>query len=124
MLRAGIEPVGLAGGFASVETLLSRGSSRALGRSGRTPNIELEDLTEAVYETRRLALARLSADAKSLNASGLLGIDLEMDEPERGRELGEHFVLTAHVLASAVRRVRPVRVGASPIVNLSEAVRG
>src|SRR5436190_1909853 len=51
LLRAGIEPVGIVGGYAGVET--PPGRATALAAVG-TANAELSDLTHAVYEARHL----------------------------------------------------------------------
>jgi uncharacterized protein YbjQ (UPF0145 family) len=123
MLRSGIEPVGIAGGFARIETLPSKGTVAATMRWRRTPNVELPDLTEAVYEARRLALERLIDEASSLNADGLIGIDLKLEEPDGGfRPAG--LTVTVDLLASAVRRVGRPSIGALPVVSLSEGPRG
>ena len=122
MLRAGLEPAGIAGAFASVETLPSRATVAAsLGRRRSTPNVELEDLTESVYEVRRLAMERLAADARGLKAGGLLGVDLKLEDADRGRL---RHTLSVHVLASAVRRARRTTLEPEPVLTLSDGARG
>lgn len=108
MLRAGVEPAGIAGGFASVQTPLTR----AVGR----PNMELEELTASVYEVRRLAMERLTADARSLKADGVLGVELDVEHEQRA--------YTVHVLASAVRRTRSAPTGPEPVLALADGGRG
>ena len=123
MFRSGIEPAGIAGGFASIQTLPSKQTVAAvLGtRRRRVPNMELADLTEGVYEARRLAIHRLLLEAKALNADGLVGIELELDEPEPENLRVTGFSTSVHVLASAVRRTgdRAARLCPSPVVSLS-----
>jgi uncharacterized protein YbjQ (UPF0145 family) len=124
MLRAGLEPAGIAGAFARVETLPSRATVAAsLPWRGRTTaNVELEDLTTSVYEARRLAMERLASDARALKADGILGIDLELEDEEHGNL---HLTRTVHVLASAVRRTRRApALDPMALVDLSEGARG
>ena len=123
MLRAGLQPVGIAGGFASVATLPSSATVLAsLARPRRTPNVEFRDLTESVYEVRRLAMERLVADARSLKADGVLGIDLAIEDEEHGQL---HLTRSVHVVATAVRRTRRApALDPLPLVGLSDGVRG
>jgi uncharacterized protein YbjQ (UPF0145 family) len=118
MLRAGLEPVGIAGAFASVETLPSRAT---MSRRRTTPNVELEDLTESVYEARRLAMERLRADARAIKADGVVGVDLDLEEAHHGRL---RMTMTVHVLASAVRRVRRAADRPELLLKLSDGARG
>lgn len=125
MLRCGIEPAGIAGGFARVETLPSSATVVAsLGRRRRTPNVELEDLTKSVYEARRLALERVVSDARALNADGLLGIDLKLEGAEPRRSRPPAPTLTVHVLASAVRRLAPSAMQPDRVLTMSDRPRG
>jgi uncharacterized protein YbjQ (UPF0145 family) len=121
MLRAGIEPAGIAGAFARVETLPSKSTVvTSLTRRGRTPNVELEDLTESVYEVRRLAIERLVADARALEADGLVGVDMKLEGADVARSRLPGLTLSVHVLASAVRRTRSAVVRPEPVLALSD----
>jgi uncharacterized protein YbjQ (UPF0145 family) len=103
LLQAGVEPVGVAGSFASVQTTVSLSSRRLRIGMGRwAPNTELEDLTKSAYEARRLALERLRADALGLDATGLIGIDMEHRE-RSGRGL-PGVEITVHLLATALHK--------------------
>jgi uncharacterized protein YbjQ (UPF0145 family) len=126
MLRAGLEPVGIAGAFACVETMPSTATVLATAARRRsTPNVELEDLTESVYEVRRLAMERLVADARSLKADGLLGVELKLEGAEHGqRSPMSALTLSVHVLASAVRRAGTAAVMPDPVFKLSDGARG
>lgn len=124
MLAAGYEPAGIAGAFASVQTLPSTATVVAsFGRRRGTPNVELEDLTRSMYEVRRLAIERVISDARALGADGLLGIDLALGEAAGGRWRLPVQTVTVHVLASAVRRVKPVPLGTEPVIAMSAAGR-
>ena len=123
MLRAGVHPAGIAGGFASVETTLS--SATLAARSPGAPNAELQDVTETMYEVRRLAMERLVADARGLGADGVVGVDLQLEHGHR--EPGPRMpsmALAVHVLASAVRRVRPAPLDPRPVVSLADGAHG
>jgi uncharacterized protein YbjQ (UPF0145 family) len=124
MLRAGLEPAGIAGSFASVATSPSRATVAASlpWRKRTTPNVELEDLTTSVYEARRLAMERLASDARALKADGILGIVIELEDEEHG---SLHLTRTVHVLASAVRRTqRAPALDPMPLLELSDGARG
>jgi uncharacterized protein YbjQ (UPF0145 family) len=125
MLRAGVHPAGIAGGFASVETTLS--SATLAARSPTAPNTELQDVTQTMYEVRRLAMQRLVADAKGLGADGLVGVDLQIGEGGGPEDPGPRLpsvTLTAHVLASAVRRVSPAPLAVEPVLTTRDGARG
>lgn len=124
MLRAGVEPAGVAGGFASVETMPGKTTIAALLGRRLSKNVELEDLTEAMYEARRLALDRLHQDAGRLGADGLLGIRLDLEHDEPSRMAVRHLSVTVHVLATAVRRVNRPPASPSAVVALSGRGRG
>ena len=119
MLRCGIEPAGIAGAFASVETLPSTTTVMATSRRWTTPSLELEDLTKAVYEVRRLALERIVADAGKLGADGLLGIELVLEGADFQRVRPPAMALSVHVLASAIRRVAPSPVRPEQVLAVS-----
>jgi uncharacterized protein YbjQ (UPF0145 family) len=122
MLRCGIQPAGVAGGFARGDIVPS--TALVVGARLGTPNTELKDLTRSVSEVRRLALARLVADARALEADGLLGIALESEDAEPGRFGGLGTGLTVHVLASAVRRVAPSGILPERVLTMSDGARG
>jgi uncharacterized protein YbjQ (UPF0145 family) len=120
LLRAGIEPVGIAGAFACVETAASKSTRRAT--LARAPNVELRDLTTAVYEARRLAMERLVNDARRLRADGLLDVDLAHLHRSEGRVPG--LQTTVHLLGTAIRRVKARGHGPGqprPVVDLHGA---
>jgi uncharacterized protein YbjQ (UPF0145 family) len=125
MLRAGMEPAGIAGGFANIETRPSKATVVAsVARRRTTPNVELEDLTRSVYEARRLAMDRLVAEARELKADGLLGVDLQMEGAEADTARIPALALSVHVFASAVRRTGTAGVAPQPVVALTDGPRG
>jgi uncharacterized protein YbjQ (UPF0145 family) len=125
MLRAGVQPAGIAGGFANIETRPSKATVVAsVARRRATPNVELEDLTRSVYEARRLAMDRLVADARELKADGVLGVDLQLEGAETDEARIPALTLSVHVFASAVRRTGAAGAGPEPVVALTDGARG
>jgi uncharacterized protein YbjQ (UPF0145 family) len=116
LVRAGVEPVGIAGATANVHVRLSNETAWALANNWRwARNRPLDELTEGLYEARRLALERLRADAARAGATGVLGADLS----HRSERVGSQFHVTLHLMATAIRvrdRVRPV--AAAPVVRM------
>jgi uncharacterized protein YbjQ (UPF0145 family) len=122
LLRAGVEPAGIAGAFASVETRASLSTISTGMRSWGTPNVEFPDLTKSFYEARRLAFERLIADAQRLEADGLLGIDMVHQERSGGRLPSLH--IDVHLLATAIKRRDPTGAAPKPVLALGGAPRG
>jgi uncharacterized protein YbjQ (UPF0145 family) len=122
LLRAGVEPAGIAGAFSSVETWPSLSTFSTGMRRWSGPNVEFPDLTRSVYEARRLAFERLIADAKHLKADGLLGIDMVHQEHSGGRLPALHIAV--HLLATAIRRREPATAAPKPVLALGGAPRG
>jgi uncharacterized protein YbjQ (UPF0145 family) len=71
---AGVKVVGVVGSSSSVS--VEPGAVTLQVFRGQGINSELSDLTEGVYEARRLALDRLRGDARRLKADGVIGADL------------------------------------------------
>ena len=101
--RLGVEVVGLAGSFSCVHVAAGSQTIQATRRARRSSaNQELEDLTTGVYEARRLVLARLRAEAKGLDASGVIGVDIA--GPLGGHDLrSAEMTVSVHALGTAVR---------------------
>jgi uncharacterized protein YbjQ (UPF0145 family) len=102
---AGVDPVGLAGAFASISVTPSQATRRTMLRSRSAPNQELEDFTTGIYEARRLVMERLRRDAGVYGANGVIGVDIGSLGDDRIS--GEGMVVTVHAFGTAVRaRVR------------------
>src|SRR5205823_5321431 len=80
--RAGCQPVGFVAGnctYYQVPNWSTR-SAVAGGLFGTGwVNQELPDYTRALAETRRRATARLHDEASALNASGVVGVDVQLE---------------------------------------------
>jgi uncharacterized protein YbjQ (UPF0145 family) len=72
-----------AAGFAAL-ALVAGGSAFHIGWQASDPgeSKELEMLTQALYGARRSAMQQLEGQAKELNADGIIGVQLEIENPE------------------------------------------
>jgi uncharacterized protein YbjQ (UPF0145 family) len=93
--EAGFEPLGFVVGSSIYHVGLQ------VGRWGQ--NTELQVLTQAMYNARELAMARMRAEADHLNADGIVGVQLRMQMYAWGQDVLE-FVATG----TAVRALGPV----------------
>src|SRR5207245_1434916 len=73
LLRAGYRPVGMVMG-SCVYHVSRQGLGGFLKKMGR--NIEMENYTQALYDARELAMERMQAEAKEVEAEGLVGVQL------------------------------------------------
>jgi uncharacterized protein YbjQ (UPF0145 family) len=74
LLRSGHRPVGLVMG-SCVYHVAHRGMFQSLKQAGQ--NIELPNFTQALYDARELAMERMQAEAESLQAEGIVGVQLK-----------------------------------------------
>jgi uncharacterized protein YbjQ (UPF0145 family) len=73
LLSAGYRPLGLVMGTCVYHVAHQRLSGWA-GRIGR--NVEMPNFTQALYDARELAMARMQAEAEALQAEGIVGVQL------------------------------------------------
>jgi uncharacterized protein YbjQ (UPF0145 family) len=83
--EAGFEPLGFVVGSSIYHVGLQ------IGRWGQ--NMELQVLTQAMYNARELAMARMRAEADHLGADGIVGVQLRMQMYAWGQDVLE-FVAT------------------------------
>ncbi|MGO9557926.1 MAG: heavy metal-binding domain-containing protein [Acidimicrobiales bacterium] len=62
-------------------------------------NMELEVLTQAMYNARELAISRMQAEAEHLKADGIVGVELRMQQYVWGQEVLE-FIATGTAVRS------------------------
>lgn len=80
--QAGYQPVGFAFGtcvFYHIASVNTQYVTQAGKYGGYSQNIELADYTKAVYQTRRIAMQRLTEDAAQVQADGIVGVLIESD---------------------------------------------
>jgi uncharacterized protein YbjQ (UPF0145 family) len=85
LLSAGYRPVGLVLGNC-VYHVAHQNAARWVGRVGR--NVEMPNYTQAIYDARELAMARMQAEAEEADAEGIVGVELH----ERSHGWGSHVI--------------------------------
>ncbi|MGZ6643709.1 MAG: heavy metal-binding domain-containing protein [Solirubrobacteraceae bacterium] len=85
LLASGHRPVGMVMG-SCVYHVAHRGMLQSLRQMGR--NVELPNFTQALYDARELAMERMQAEAESVRAEGIVGVQLS----ERSHGWGSHVV--------------------------------
>lgn len=110
LLESGYAPLGLVMG-SCVYHVGRRSPAQAINQSWS--NIEIAPYTEARYDARELAMARMQAEAEGLGAEGIVGVQL-LDLPHRwGRHTTEFFAI-----GTAIRPMRPNHTIARPSLVL------
>lgn len=89
--EAGFRPVGLVLGSSIYHVGFQ------MGRWNR--NQELTTLSQAMYHARELAMTRMEAEADQLGADGIVGVRLEIEFKEFGRDLAEFIAVGTAVTA-------------------------
>jgi uncharacterized protein YbjQ (UPF0145 family) len=121
--RAGYRPLGVAG--ASTVFYIVPGWSQRRAQSGffsSWANQELRDFTQGVYDARELALARLTADAASHGAAGVVGVSIAHSAEEREVDSGgstrTDLIVTMHVLGTTIGERGSTGVELAPSTTL------
>jgi uncharacterized protein YbjQ (UPF0145 family) len=90
LLRSGHRPVGLVMG-SCVYHVAHRGMFQAMKQAGQ--NIELPNFTQALYDARELAMERMQAEAETLGAEGIVGVELKEGSHGWGSHVIEFFAV-------------------------------
>ena len=85
LLSAGYRPVGLVLGNC-VYHVAHQNVGTWISRVGR--NREMPHYTQAIYDARELAMARMQAEAEALESEGIVGVELH----ERSHGWGSHVI--------------------------------
>jgi len=98
---AGFDPVGMVVGSSIYHvgyqpTYLTAGG---FGMGYSYQEQELNVLTQAKYNARELAMARMEAEAQALDADGIVGVRLDAGEYEWGRDLVEFIAVGTAIRA-------------------------
>src|SRR3989440_92274 len=99
LIRAGYAPLGMTMG-SCVYHIAHQKFGAMMGNMGR--NVELEGFTQALYDARELAMARMQAEAEALPAEGIVGVQLRTHSHTGGSHTTEFFAI-----GTAVRPLRP-----------------
>jgi uncharacterized protein YbjQ (UPF0145 family) len=114
LLRTGHRPVGMVMG-SCVYHVAHRGMLRTLGQMGK--NVELPNYTQALYNARELAMQRMQTEAQTLNAKGIVGVDLQEKSHGWGSHIIEFFSIgTAIVATDTEHKIEPP----TPVLDLND----
>jgi uncharacterized protein YbjQ (UPF0145 family) len=95
LLRSGHRPVGLVMG-SCVYHVGRRGFIRATAQTGR--NVEMADYTQALYDARELAMARMQDEAEQSQAQGIVGVHIQETNHGWGSHTIEFFAIGTAVI--------------------------
>ena len=85
LMRAGHRPVGMVMG-SCVYHVAHRGFLQSMKQAGQ--NVELVNFTQALYDARELAMARMQTEAEQVAAEGIVGVQLQ----EKNHGWGSHVI--------------------------------
>ena len=97
--EAGFRPLGLVLGSSIYHVGIQ------MGRWSR--NQELEQLSQAMYHARDLAMTRMEAEAAALGADGIVGVRLEIEFKEFGNDLAEFIAIGTAVKGDEIHARTP-----------------
>jgi uncharacterized protein YbjQ (UPF0145 family) len=99
LLQTGYAPVGMVMG-----TCVYHVAHRSLGGvlSSMGQNVEIPQFTQAMYDARELAMERMQREAETLQAEGIVGVQLRQHNHAWGGHTTEFFAI-----GTAVRPLRP-----------------
>jgi uncharacterized protein YbjQ (UPF0145 family) len=105
LLRAGYRPLSLVMGNC-VYHVAHQTPGQELAQMGR--NVEMQNYTQALYDARELALARMQTEAEAEQAEGIVGAQVHESSHGWGSHVVEYFALgTAIVSISDDHQVSP-----------------
>jgi uncharacterized protein YbjQ (UPF0145 family) len=97
--EAGFRPLGLVLGSSIYHVGIQ------MGRWSQ--NRELEQLSQAMYHARELAMTRMEAEAAALGADGIVGVRLEIEFKEFGNDLAEFIAIGPAVKGDEIHARTP-----------------
>ncbi|MGV9268614.1 heavy metal-binding domain-containing protein [Kitasatospora sp. NPDC003701] len=111
LIRAGYAPLDMVMG-SCVYHMAHQGFAQALSNTGR--NVEIEPFTQALYDARELAMSRMQAEGRALEAEGIVAVQLRQHSHTWGSHTTEFFAI-----GTAVRPLRDDHVIDRPTMVLS-----
>ncbi len=96
LLRAGYRPVSMVMGTC-VYHVARQGMMQSLSQIGR--NVEMSNYTQALYDSRELALSRMQAEAEAVQAEGIVGAQVSESSHGWGSHVVEYFALGTAISA-------------------------
>jgi uncharacterized protein YbjQ (UPF0145 family) len=98
LLSAGYRPLGMVMG-SCVYHVAHQGLGSWLKRVGR--NVEMPNFTQALYDARELAMARMQAEAEAVEAQGVVGVQLVEGNHGWSSHVLEYFAIGTAVMATS-----------------------
>src|ERR1700742_1955078 len=111
LIRAGYAPLGMVMGTC-VYHIAHQKMGAVFSNLGK--NVEIEQFTQALYDARELAMARMQAEAEALHAEGIVGVQLRQHSHTWGSHTTEFFAI-----GTAVRPLRPDHIIERPTMVLT-----
>jgi uncharacterized protein YbjQ (UPF0145 family) len=111
LIRAGYAPLDMVMGTC-VYHIAHQRLGQVFNNIGR--NVEIPQYTQALYDARELAMARMQAEAEALHAEGIVGVQLRQHSHTWGGHTTEFFAI-----GTAVRPLRSDHVIDRPTMVLS-----
>jgi len=90
LIRAGYAPLGMVMGTC-VYHIAHQRMGAVFSNIGK--NVEIEQFTQALYDARELAMARMQAEAEALHAEGVVGVQLNAHNHSWGGHTTEFYSL-------------------------------
>jgi len=107
LVRAGFMPVGITAGSTVAYVVGGFQTMQALsGYGSRWQNQELTELTRGIYAARQFAMRRVEQQARALDASGIVAVQIE--QGQQAREIDQQgykrldLIVTMHVIGTAI----------------------
>ena len=113
LLRTGHRPVGMVMG-SCVYHVAHQSMRTAFKNTGR--NVEMPNFTQAMYDARELAMGRMQAEAETLGAEGIVGVQLQEQSHGWGSHVIEFFGIGTAIVKSDGAGPVPTP---SPVMDLS-----
>ncbi len=114
--RAGFQTLGVVA-WTSLFFVQSWGAAQLGGTFGLMRNQELGEYTQGVYEARESVMTRVTAQAASVEASGVVGMRVEHTVRPAGQN---GLVMGFDVIGTAIRRAGPEKpLSPEAIINLN-----
>jgi uncharacterized protein YbjQ (UPF0145 family) len=110
LIRAGYAPLGMVMGTC-VYHIAHQRMGQMFSNIGK--NVEIEQFTQALYDARELAMARMQHEAEELRAEGIVGVQLNAHNHRWGGHTTEFFAI-----GTAVRPLREDHVIERPTMVL------
>jgi uncharacterized protein YbjQ (UPF0145 family) len=113
LLRTGHRPVGMVMG-SCVYHVAHQAMRQAWKNTGR--NVEMPNFTQAMYDARELAMSRMQAEAETLQAEGIVGVQLQEQSHGWGSHVIEFFGIGTAIVPVEAPDAIPTP---TPVIDLS-----